>query len=67
MKAKELRERTAEDLSNVEKELTAQLFEHRFKNFTNRLDDTSKLRKTKRDVARVKTLLAEKAKTQTEA
>ena len=29
----------------------------RFKNFTNRLDDTSTINKTKRDLARVKTLL----------
>ena len=62
MKATELRERTLEDLQNLEKQLRTQLFENRFKNHTNRLDDTSLLPKTKRDIARVKTLIAQKAK-----
>ena len=33
---------------------------NRFKNFTNRLDDTSTIRKSKKDLARVKTVLAAK-------
>jgi large subunit ribosomal protein L29 len=64
MKAKELKERSLEDLQGLEKELYGQLFEHRFKNFTNRLDDTSLIRKTKREIARVKTLVAQKSATQ---
>ena len=36
-------------------------FQTRFKNFTTRLDDTSAIRKARRDLARVKTLLAERA------
>jgi large subunit ribosomal protein L29 len=62
MKASELRERSLEDLQSLEKDLAKQLFDHRFKNHTNRLDDTSLLPKTKRDIARVKTLIAQKAK-----
>ena len=62
MKAKDLTERTAEDLGALEKELTGQLFQHRLKNFTNRLDDTSLIPKTRRDIARVKTILAKKTK-----
>ena len=46
----------------LERELRRQMFENRFKNFTNRLDDTSLLRKARRDVARVKTLLTQRAK-----
>ena len=57
MKAKDLRERSVEDLRELEKSLTRDTFTHRFKNFTNRLDDTSLLRKTRKDLARVKTLL----------
>lgn len=60
MKAKELRERSIEDLQTLESNLERSLFDHRFKNFTNRLDDTSLLRKTRRDLARVKTLLNQK-------
>lgn len=62
MKAKDLRERSVEDLRELEKSLTADTFQNRFKNFTNRLDDTSVINKTKRDLARVKTILAQRAK-----
>lgn len=61
MKAKDLKDRSVDDLSALEKELQGQFFESRLKNFTNRLDDTSLIRKTKRDIARVKTLLAQKS------
>jgi large subunit ribosomal protein L29 len=66
MKAKDLRERSVEDLRELEKSLQKDTFTHRFKNFTNRLDDTSLIDKTKRDLARVKTILAQKA-TESEA
>jgi len=57
MKAKDLRERSVEELHELEKSLTLEIFTARFKNFTNRLDDTSSIRKAKKDLARVKTLL----------
>ena len=57
MKAKDLRERSVEDLRELEKSLAKDTFQNRFKNFTNRLDDTSQLTKTRRDLARVKTIL----------
>jgi large subunit ribosomal protein L29 len=57
MKAKDLRERTVEDLRELEKSLAKDTFTNRFKNFTNRLDDTSVINKTRRDLARVKTIL----------
>lgn len=62
MKAKDLRERSVEDLRELEKSLAKDTFQNRFKNFTNRLDDTSVINKTKRDLARVKTILAQRAK-----
>jgi len=62
MKAKDLRERTTEDLRELEKTLTHDLFHNRFKNFTNRLDDTSLIRKARRDLARVKMILGERAR-----
>ena len=57
MKAKDLRERSLEDLKELEKSLSGDTFQNRFKNFTNRLDDTSQINKTRRDLARVKTLV----------
>lgn len=66
MKAKELRERTTEHLVELEKTLRGDMFQARFKNFTNRLNDTAAIRKARRDVARVKTILTQRAKTQPE-
>ncbi len=62
MIAKDLRERSLEDLKELEKSLAKDHFQARFRNFTNRLDDTSTIGKARREVARVKTLIAEKAK-----
>ena len=61
MKAKDMREKSAEDLAELEKSLAREAFHSRFKNFTARLDDTSSLKKARKDVARVKTILAERA------
>lgn len=58
---KELSERSTEDLVAHEKSLRMKLLETRFKNFTNRLDDTSLVGKTRREIARVKTILAQRA------
>jgi large subunit ribosomal protein L29 len=57
MKAVDLREKTREDLLELQKVLARDVFRNRLKNFTNRLDDTSAVRKTRRDLARVLTLL----------
>jgi large subunit ribosomal protein L29 len=62
MKAKDLHERTVEDLKELEKTYSKDLFDARFKNFTNRLDDTAMLRRNRREIARIKTVLALKAK-----
>ncbi len=62
MKAKDMREKPLEDLRELEKSLMHDHFFARLKNFTNRLDDTSMLRKLRRDRARVITLLREMTK-----
>ncbi len=61
MKAKDLRERTTEHLQELEKQLNGEVFQARFKNYTNRLNDTASIRKTRRDLARVKTILTQRA------
>ena len=63
MKAKELRERTDEHLRELEKSLAKETFDARFKNFTNRLNDTALIRRTRRDLARIKTILTQRART----
>ena len=60
MKAKDLRERTTEHLKELEKQLNGEVFQARFKNFTNRLNDTATIRKTRRDLARIKTILTQR-------
>jgi large subunit ribosomal protein L29 len=62
MKARDLRDRSTEDLVELEHSLTGERFQNKFKNFTNRLDDTSVIRKQKRDLARVKLILTERSR-----
>lgn len=59
-KASEFRERTAQELERLEGEITRELWKARFDNFTNQLDNTSKIRRTRRNLARVKTILTER-------
>lgn len=61
MKAKDLREKTQGELQGMEGDLRRELWKTRFSNFTNQLDDTAKLRRLRREIARVKTILAQKA------
>jgi len=62
MKARDLRDRSTEDLVELERSLTGERFQNKFKNFTNRLDDTSVIRKQKCDLARVKLILTERSR-----
>lgn len=54
MKAKDLKEKSVDELKELEKSLSGELFQARLQNYTNQLDDTSSLPKHRRDVARVK-------------
>jgi large subunit ribosomal protein L29 len=60
MKAKEMRERSVAELQGMERDLSRELWKTRFTNFTNQLDDTAKLRRLRREIARIKTILTEK-------
>jgi len=60
MKAKELQERTTESLVELKASLKKELFSYRMKNFTGQLDDTSLLRKARKDIARIETILRER-------
>ena len=59
MKAKELRDLSAEELREKEQGLSQELFNLRFQKATGQLGNTAMLVKTKRDLARVKTVLKE--------
>jgi large subunit ribosomal protein L29 len=60
MKSKELRERTTEDLIELKNQLRKDFFSYRMKNYTNQLDDTSLLGKTKKDIARIEQIIEER-------
>lgn len=60
MKADKVREMGVEELKHKEQELAEQLFKLRFQKSIGQLDNALKLRETRRDIARVKTVLREK-------
>ena len=62
MKASDLRERATEDLEQLRDITRRELFQSRMKNSTNQLDDTSLLKKARRDIARIETILSERAR-----
>lgn len=60
MKASEFRDLSIEELEVKEKELSEALFNLKFQHATGQLDNTAQLNKTRKDIARVKTILVEK-------
>ena len=61
MKAKEIRALSASELDAKLVELKKELFNLRFQHATNQLDNPNKLADVKGDIARVKTIIREKA------
>ena len=61
MEAKELRDLSVDDLSQKRTELREEISHLRLKRATSRLDNPMVLGRTKRDLARVETILQEKA------
>ena len=61
MKAKELRELTAEELLKRKKELKEEVFNLRFRHSTGQLDNTSRMKLVRKDIARIEAVLHEKA------
>lgn len=60
MKPRELRDLSAEELANKEKEFREEEFQLRFKHATGQLEKTDRLSKLRKDIARVKTIIREK-------
>ena len=63
MRAKELRERSSQELQGLIEEAKQGLFDSRIKNATHQLTNTSSIQKARREVARIETVLAERKKT----
>ena len=67
MKADKVREMSADELRTKERELQEQLFRLRFQKSLGQLDNALKIRETRRDIARVKTVLRQKQQAQAPA
>ena len=60
MKAKEIRELTLEEIKQKEKDLREEIFNLRFRLSSGQLEDQSRIKITKRNLARVITIRKEK-------
>ena len=61
MDAKELKTKTPDQLKGSLVALKKEAFNLRFQKATNQLENTARMRAVRRDVARIKTVLAQKA------
>lgn len=60
MKAEKIREMSEGELAGEEKKLQEQLFKLRLQKSLGQIDNALKIRETRRDIARVKTILGQK-------
>ena len=62
MKAIDVRARTADELSELLEDLQKAAFNLRFQKASGQLENTAEIRKVRRDIARIKTVLGEKSR-----
>jgi len=55
----ELRKYSKDELLELEQRMLKQLFQFKFNNLANHLNDTSQIRKNKRTIARIKSIIQE--------
>lgn len=67
MKAKELRDLKSEELIVKLNDFKSELFRLRFQLATGQLENTARIKMVKKDIARVKTILAERKLNETRA
>ena len=67
MKAKELRDLKSEELIVKLNDFNSELFSLRFQLATGQLENTARIKMVKKDIARVKTILAERKLNETRA
>ncbi len=64
VRAKDLRGNDPKELKSTVRKLEEDLFKHKLKKTTNQLENTMLIRNTRRDIARVNTVLAERLSAQ---
>lgn len=62
MNSTELRDKSVDELTSRERDLSEQLFKLRFQKATGRMENPMKIREVRREIARIKTLLGEKSR-----
>jgi len=67
VRAKDLRGNDPAELKSTVSKLEEDLFKHKLKKTTNQLENTMLIRNTRRDIARVNTVLAERIRQQATA
>lgn len=67
MKTGDLRSKSADQLKDQLVQLKKEQFNLRFQQATGQLEKTARVKEVRRDIARVKTLLSEKAQAEAEA
>ncbi len=63
MRASEVRELTDEEIQGKAQELSEELFRLRLRRGTGQIEDALRIRKIRRDIARVKTIQSERVRT----
>ena len=61
MRAKEIRERSDEELLQMREDAETELFRVRLQNAIHQLDNTGQIKAKRRDIARINTVLRERA------
>jgi len=67
MKTEDVRAKTSDELLSELTKLKKEQFNLRFQQATGQLENTARVRQGRKDIARIKTILAEKSKAQTGA
>ena len=63
MKASDVRAKTADELKQQVEDLAKEAFNLRFQRASGQLENTARVRQVRRDIARIKTILGERART----
>jgi large subunit ribosomal protein L29 len=63
MKASDIRPKTADELKQQIEDLSKEAFNLRFQRASGQLENTARVRQVRRDIARIKTILGERART----
>jgi large subunit ribosomal protein L29 len=62
VKPSEVSAKSIDELTALEKTTSRELWQARFSNHSNQLDDTDKVRRLRRDIARIKTIITQKTR-----